>query len=206
MLIVEIMQTRWGVVVMLALSGCGSGGASGTEKQVCDHAAKLCDALDDVKECYSDLAETKKVMGKEYDKFLSCAGAAKTCGEYVGCAIGGLGNQALDQLDGVGKGMKKMLKDELGDLPGLDDIKERVKKEVREELGGEDALPAACRRIETVCSKDQPFIRRECKKLVENLGVDKTRIAELSACIDASENCFALEKCVDHMEDKMRGF
>lgn len=204
MLIVDIMQTRWGVVAMMTLSGCGSSGASGNEKQVCDHVAKLCDAVDDVKECYSDLAETKTVMGEEYDKFLSCAAAAKTCGEYVGCAIGGLGNEALDQLDGFGQGMKKMMKDELGDLPGLDDIKNRVKKGVREELGG-DALPVACKRIETVCSKDQPFIRRECTRLVENLGVDKARVAELSACIDASANCFALEKCVDQMEDKMRG-
>lgn len=198
------MNKHLGVVAMIALSGCG-GGSSAKEKQVCEHAAKLCNAQDDIASCRDDLGETKKAMGDQYDKFLDCSMAAKSCGEFVGCAIGGLGNQALDQLDGFGKGMKKMMKDEIGDLPGLDDIKNRVKSEIREELGDE-ALPGPCKRIDTVCSKKEPFIRRSCKKLVENLGVEKARLAELSTCIEASTNCFALEKCVDQMEDKMRGF
>ncbi len=207
MLIVDSMQTRWGAVVLLALVGCGGGGTSGKEKQVCEHAAKLCDAQDEIASCGEDLTKAKKVMGDQYGKFLDCSIAAKSCGEYLGCAIGGLGNEALDQLDGFGKGMKKMMKDELGDLPGLDDIKSRVKDEVRRGLSDhKEPLPGPCKRIETVCSKDQPFIRDECRRLVENLGVDKPRIAELTACIDASANCFALDKCVDDMEDRMRGF
>lgn len=177
---------------------------------MCEHAASLCGDDEDVKSCVSELPDAKKVMGDRYDKFLTCAAEARSCGEYAGCAIGGLGGGALDQLDDLGKGMKKMLKDELGDGHALDSIKDRMKSEVRrglDEIGGDgEALPAACKRIDTVCSKDQPFIRKECRTLVENLGVDKPRIAELTACIDASNNCFALEKCVDEMDSKMHGF
>ncbi len=199
MIIVDTMQTRW--LWLVCLVGCGGGGStSAKEKQVCEHAAKLCDAEDDVASCPGDLAKVKKTMGDQYGKFLDCSMAAKSCGEYVGCAIGGLGNRTLDELDGLGKGMKKMMKDK------LDGIGERVKDGIRDFDDDQKSLPAACKRIETVCSKDQPFIRDECRQLVENLGVDKARIAELSSCIDASDNCFALEKCVDGMESKMRGF
>jgi hypothetical protein len=201
------MQTRW--LWLVCLAGCGSG-SSAQEKQVCEHAASLCDDDDeDAKSCSSEMSDAKKVMGDRYGQFLTCAAEATSCGEYAGCAIGGLGGGALDQLDDLGKGMKKMLDDELGDSHALDHLKDRVKSEVRygiAELGGDDALPRACTRIETVCSKDQPFIRRKCRTLVENLGVDKPRIAELSSCIDATNNCFALEKCVEDLDAKMRGF
>jgi len=202
------MNNHWGVVAMLALGACG-GGTAGKEKQVCEHAAKLCDGQDELASCTGDMVKVKKLMGDQYEKFLDCSMAAKSCGEYAGCAIGGLGNQALDQLDGFGQGMKRMMKDKLDEVPdrikdGIDKLHDRVETQVRKGLD-EDALPAACKRIETVCSKDQPFIRRECKTLVENLGVDKARLAELTTCINGSDNCFALEKCVDAMDDKMRG-
>lgn len=197
MITVEAMQTRW-VLLVCSLAACGGGGSSGKEKQVCEHAAKLCDAEDDLASCPGDLAKVKKTMGDQYGKFLDCSLAAKSCGEYVGCAIGGLGNEALDQLDGFGQGMKKMMKDK------IDDFGEKLKSEIRD-IDGDDKLPAVCQRIEKVCSKDQPFIRKECRTLVENLGVDKAHLAELASCIDASDSCFALEKCVDSMEDKMRG-
>jgi hypothetical protein len=205
MLIVEIMHTRWGAAVLLVFVGCGGGGGSGKEKRVCEHAAKLCDAQDEVASCGQDLGEVKKTMGDQYEKFLDCSLAAKSCGEYVGCAIGGLGNEALDQLDGFGKGMKKMMKDELGDLPGLDDIKDRVKKEMKSAVGDE-ALPGPCPRIDKVCAPDEPFIRKECRRLVQNLGEDKANLGELSSCIAAANNCFALKDCVEKLERKMDGF
>ncbi|MFN0251281.1 MAG: hypothetical protein ACKV2T_30680 [Kofleriaceae bacterium] len=209
------MRTRWGAAVLLVFVGCG-GGTSGKEKKVCEHAAKLCDAQDDVASCTKDMPETKKALGDQYEKFLDCSLAAKSCGEVVGCAIGGLGNEALDQLDGLGKGIKKMMKDELGDLPGLDDIKKRVEEEVRSvkdqvrsevrNAVGDDALPGACKRIEKVCAPDEPFIRKECRRLVQNLGEDKANLGELTSCIDAASNCFALKDCVEKLERKMDGF
>lgn len=199
------MNTRWGAVVMSALVACGGGGSSAKENEVCEHAAKLCGAEDDVASCRGDLAKAKSAMGDAYGKFLDCSRAAKSCGEYVGCAIGGLGTEALDQLDGLGKGMKKMMKDELGDLPGLDDIKNRVKHEVREAVG-DDELPATCKRIDTVCAPDEPFVRRECRRMVQNLGQDTANLGELSSCIAGANNCYALRACVDKMEAKLRGF
>lgn len=191
---------------MLALVGCG-GGTSGKENKVCEHAAKLCDAQDEIASCGDDLSKAKKAMGDQYEKFLDCSMAAKSCGEYVGCAVGGLGNEAIDQLDGFGKGMKKMMKDHLGDLPGLDDIKSRVKSEVRQAVGDDDdALPGPCTRIEKVCAPDEPFIRKECRRMVGNLGEDKTNLGELTTCINAANNCYALKDCVEKLERKMSGF
>jgi hypothetical protein len=204
MLIVEIMQTRW--LWLVCLAGCGGGGTAGTEKQVCEHAAKLCDAQDEIASCGSDLTKVKKVMGDQYGKFLDCSLAAKSCGEYLGCAIGGLGNRTLDELDGFGQGMKKMMKDKLDNVPdrirdGIDTLHDRVEHQVRKGLDGD--LPGPCTRIEKVCSPDEPFIRRGCTKLVGNLGEDKAHLAEVTKCIDASTNCYALEKCVDDMESTM---
>ncbi len=173
---------------------------------MCEHAAKLCDAQDEVASCRDDLSNVKKTMGDQYEKFLDCSMAAKSCGEYVGCAIGGLGNEAIDQLDGFGKGMKKMMKDHLGDLPGLDDIKSRVKSEVRQAVGDDEALPGPCMRIEKVCAPDEPFVRKECRRMVQNLGEDKANIGELTTCINAATNCYALKNCIDQLERKMSGF
>ena len=199
------MQTRWGAVVLLALVGCGGGGTSGKEAKVCERAAKLCDAQAEIASCGEDLGKAKKAMGDQYEKFLDCSLSATSCGEYVGCAVGGVGNEALDQLDGFGKGMKKMMKDELGDLPGLDDIKHRVEQEVKGAIGTE-ALPAPCPRIEKVCAPDEPFIRKKCRRLVQNLGEDKAYLGELSTCIAAATNCFALQDCVEKLERKLDGF
>lgn len=194
------MNTRWGVVV-LSLAACGGGG-SAREKQVCEHAAKLCDAEAELQSCQGDLADVKKSMGDKYEKFLDCSLHAKSCGEYLGCAVGGLGVEALDQLDGFGKGMKQMMKNELGDLPELDSIKERVKREVE---GVVDDLPGPCKRIAKVCAPDEPFVRDECRRLVQNLGEDKAHLGELASCIAGANTCFALRACVDKLDDALRG-
>ncbi len=189
MITLETMQTRWGAVVLLALVGCGGGcggGSSAKENKVCEHAAKLCDASDEIASCREELREAKTTMGDRYEKFLDCSLSAKSCGEYVGCAIGGLGSEVLDEIDGVGKGVKKMLKEE-------DEV-------------DDEALPGPCTRIEKVCAPDEPFIRRECRRLVQNLGEDKASHRDLAACISAANNCFALRDCVVKLERKMKGF
>jgi len=198
-LTLSAMQARWAILVCLV--GCGSGGNAaigGKEKLFCERGIQLC-SVDEpaaLQECRDGMPEVKKHAGADYGKLLDCSIAAKSCGEYAGCLVGGIGNGLLDEAEDFGHAMKRMMKDKVGD---------KVDR-VRRSFDDDDALPSACKRIETVCSASEPFIRRECTKLVENLGVDKARIAELTSCIDASANCFALQKCVDEMEGKMRGF
>jgi hypothetical protein len=180
------MLSRWLLVVLV---GCGGGGTA-NENRLCDHVAKLCDAEDEIASCGSKLKKIKEDFGDSYDKFLDCGIAAKTCGEYIGCAVGGLGANVLDQLDGLGVGMERMMKDKVEGMSGARDS---------------DELPGPCKRIAKVCSPEQPFIRRSCAKLVGNLGEDKQHLAELTKCITDSSNCYALEKCVDQMETTLRG-
>lgn len=191
------MTSRW--VIVVAVVGCG-GGTSGKEKAVCEHAAKLCGAEDDVASCTSDLSEAKKAMGDQYAKFLDCSLAASSCGEYVGCAVGGLGNEALDQLEGFGAGMKKMMKDKVSG------VTDRVEHGIRHALDDDEALPTACARLDKICAADDPFVRKHCRRLVGNLGEDTAHLAELTTCLEASKNCFAADRCIDELQDKLRGF
>ncbi len=96
------------VLVLVAAVALGCGGSSGKEKESCDRAIKLCGYGEGAVTCVKDIRETKEAMGDNYETFLECSAAAKTCGEYVGCAVGGVGAEGMKQLDGLRRGMEKM--------------------------------------------------------------------------------------------------
>ena len=95
------------VLVLVLALGCG--GSSAKEKESCERAIKLCGYDEGAETCIKDILETKESMGDNYGKFLDCSAAAKTCGEYVGCAVGGIGAEGMKQIDGLRRGMKKMM-------------------------------------------------------------------------------------------------
>jgi len=104
------MMTGRLLALVLAV-GCG--GSSAKEEKSCERAIKLCGYADGMDACIKDVRETKPAMGESYARFLDCSGAAENCGEYLGCAVGGIGVEGMKQLDGMRRGMQKMLGDPL---------------------------------------------------------------------------------------------
>ena len=183
------MRAAW---VVLALVACGDG-TSDKERRVCEHAAKLCDEPASVAECVAEMPEAKQAMGDAYGAFLDCGIAAKSCGEYVGCAIGGAGGEAMKQIDGLRRGMEKMLDEQMPDVRDRDD-----RRRGRSDDLGE--LPPECARVRDVCSGiDARSAASQCSGMIGNLRADPENRAKLGRCIAGVKNCYALEKCVSDL-------
>jgi len=82
------------VLVVLAVTACGGS----KEKRVCSHGAELCGAKGEEAKCASDLRDIKDALGDAYGKTLDCGLEAKSCAEFAGCFVGGLG-KGLDKLE-----------------------------------------------------------------------------------------------------------
>ena len=93
--------------MLVFVLGCGSSAAKETKS--CKRAIDLCGYDEGMDACVKDIQETRSAMGASYDKFLACSGAATSCGEYLGCAVGGLGTEGMKQIEGLRRGLDKML-------------------------------------------------------------------------------------------------
>lgn len=175
-------DVRTMIFVMLA-AGCGS--STPTASQACERFAQLCHATDTVAECRRDLTDLRGEMdGGAYDKMLSCAGSAGTCGEWLGCLLGGVGEadpHAKRQLDGLGKGLHRRPRD---------DIAPRAR---------DGELPPECVRFDELCDPDETLVRKACTKMVRNIRSDPASLGKLAACFAGAKNCYALDNCVDDL-------
>lgn len=102
---------RGQLLLLVLVLGCS--GSSEKERTSCERAIKLCGYDEGMDSCIKDIQETKDAMGESYAKFLECSSAAENCGEYLGCAVGGIGVEGMKQLDGMRRGMQKMMGDQL---------------------------------------------------------------------------------------------
>jgi hypothetical protein len=97
---------RWACVLAL-VAACGSD-AGADARDVCARGGKLCDApRDEIAKCEKQVADLKKDLGDHYGKTMSCAREAKSCAEFAGCFVGGLGGELGDVLQDFGEGMRK---------------------------------------------------------------------------------------------------
>jgi hypothetical protein len=94
------------LVIALLVTGC----SKGKEQRVCEHGAKLCDAADELPDCATKLKDLKDVMGDAYGKSLDCAQEAKSCAEFAGCFVGGLGAGLEEFEKQFGRGVDKVMK------------------------------------------------------------------------------------------------
>lgn len=186
-----MMTGRVLVLVVVAL-GCG-GSSSEKEKKSCERAITLCSYDEGADTCIKDIRETKEAMGDNYGKFLECSAAAKTCGEYVGCAIGGVGAEGMKQIDGLRKGMEKMMGDKMRDTT----------KRMHDSFnGGVDGAPIAteCKRANDVCGPDDAERAAEkCNSSIGNVKADPENRAKFVRCLAAAKNCYAFRDCADQL-------
>jgi hypothetical protein len=169
---------RW-ALLLVALAACGHKDASKSEVAACDNMAKVCSdtwSSGDRDKCVGGWGEFHEKYGDATTaKFASCATDAKSCDEVKGCMVGAMGNRAEQMAKEVSKGMDKMA--------GTN--------------AAEEALPPECARVNEVCAPDEPFARKQCREMVSNLKSDPQNLNELTTCIAAAQNCYALKKCRD---------
>ncbi len=166
------------VLVLMFVIGCG-GGSSDKEKKSCERAIKLCGYDEGADSCIKDIQETKEAMGDNYGKFLECSTAAKTCGEYVGCAVGGVGAEGMKQLDGLRRGMEKMMGDK---------------------VPGGTASAGDCKRANDVCGpEDAERAEDKCNRSLGNVKADPENRAKYLSCLGAAKNCYAFRDCADQL-------
>ncbi|HWO26128.1 MAG TPA: hypothetical protein VNO30_45690, partial [Kofleriaceae bacterium] len=101
------------LVIGAGCGGCGGGGGGlDKEKQVCAHVDKLCGGdPEPLDQCARELRELKEPAGETYGKFLGCALDAKSCPEFAGCFVGGLGEVAERWGKQFEQGMDRMTRD-----------------------------------------------------------------------------------------------
>jgi hypothetical protein len=180
------------LVVLVLLVGCGGG--SDKERRVCDHAAKLCDAMDERAACVKDIGKSRELMGASYDKFLDCSLQAKSCGAYVGCAIGGVGAEGKRQIQDLGEGMRKMMEDEL-EKPGRPTETTETRR-----TSDEDGVPPECKRVDDVCSGfEARTTAKHCAEMIGNIKADTENRKKLAGCFAQAKNCFTFDKCIDDL-------
>lgn len=194
----------WLIVSLGCVGGCGGGGASDQERRSCEKAVKLCGYDDGMTTCLTDLRETKDVMRGSYDKFLACSSEANSCGEYVGCAVGGVGAEGMKEMDGLRKGMERMMGGGMA---------EKVAEQMAETMGGtakrmHDSMretmhgptPAECERASEVCSGfGADTAADRCTEMMGNLKADAANKAKLTTCLASAKNCYAFRDCVDQL-------
>jgi hypothetical protein len=158
------------MLILLCVVGCGST-TSDQERRSCDNAIKLCGYSEGKEECLEDLEEAKQAMSSSYGRFLDCSATAKTCGEYVGCAIGGVSNEAIKQLVGMGHGMGKMRDD--------------------------GSTPIECKRASDLCSGlEAESASRMCGNIMGRVKLDAIQRSNLMNCEAAANSCMAFADCV----------
>lgn len=180
------------VLVLVFALGCG--GSSAKEEKSCERAMKLCGYDEGADTCIKDIRETKEAMGDNYGKFLDCSAAAKTCGEYVGCAIGGVGAEGMKQIDGLRRGMEKMMGDKMRDK--MRDTTQRM----HDRLGGGAPTAPECKRADDVCSPDDAtHAVFRCNSSIGNVKADPENRAKFVSCLAAAKNCYAFNDCASQL-------
>lgn len=94
-------------LVLLLVAACNPL-ANRTEKKVCERLESLCGEEPD--ECVDALVALEEPMGASYDKALTCAAEARSCGEALGCLVGGMGSELMRFGTDFGTGMQKMMR------------------------------------------------------------------------------------------------
>lgn len=185
------ISVRMKLTVLVVASGCGSPSVETQERAACTRLEAVCD--EKAPACRSDIADLKADLGSEgYGKFLTCASGAGTCGEWLGCAIGGLGvtdREAQKELAGLSKGLRRMVDDE----PGGD---EPAAEATRDD---EPPLPPQCARLDELCAADEPSVRSRCTRMVRNLRSDTENLGKLATCFGDAKNCYALDNCMTEL-------
>lgn len=92
----------------------------GRARKACENLIAQCESLaklggeklssDDADECAKDVSDAKDELGSSYDDVTSCMADASSCGEALGCLVGGAGNVINDELEGFGKGFERTFK------------------------------------------------------------------------------------------------
>lgn len=92
----------------------------GRAQKACENLISQCESLaklggeelssDDVDECAKDVSDAKDELGDSYGDVTSCMADADSCGEALGCLVGGAGNVIHDELEGFGKGFDRTFK------------------------------------------------------------------------------------------------
>lgn len=196
------------VLVLVFALGCG--GSSAQEEKSCEHAIKLCGYDEGPDSCIKDIRETKEAMGENYGKFLECSGAAKTCGEYIGCAAGGIGAEGMKQLEGLQRGMEKMMGDPMRDatrrmhdsLGGGGDTVRDATRRMHDRLGGGGGPTTApeCKRADDVCSPtDATLAAFRCTSSIGNVKADPENRAKFVSCLAVAKNCYAFNDCASQL-------
>lgn len=182
------------LLVLVFVVGCG--GSSEKEQKSCDRAIKLCGYGEGADSCLKDIRESKDAMGENYGKFLECSAAAKTCGEYIGCAAGGIGAEGMKQLEGLQRGMEKMMGGTMRDTTRR--MQDRF-------TGRDDTTTVApvgtdCTRAKDVCSdEDAEPAAEKCNSALGNVKADPESRTRYLGCIAAAKNCYAFKNCADQL-------
>jgi len=102
------------LAIAVALLAC----SKSREHSVCEHGAKLCDGADELAQCAGKLADLRDALGESYDRSLRCAGEATSCPEFVGCFVGGLGNEVGKLGTLFEKGAEKVMRNKVASYAG----------------------------------------------------------------------------------------
>lgn len=185
-------------VALVVSVGCGGGGLD-KERRVCAHVDKLCGGdPEPLDKCAKDLRELKEPAGETYDQFLDCSLASKSCPEFAGCFVGGLGEVAERWGKQFEQGVDRM-KRGTGRTTGKDESPRGTTPDDDKFSDDDSTLPPECKRILDVCSKDEAMPRIKCRDMIGNIKADTANRAKLGSCIRAAKNCYDLGKCIDDL-------
>ncbi len=92
----------------------------GRARKACENLISQCESLaklggaklssEDVDDCAKDVSDAQDELGDSYGEVTSCMADADSCGEALGCLVGGAGNVIHDELEGFGKGFDRTFK------------------------------------------------------------------------------------------------
>lgn len=112
-----------GVVALVVVGIVKVVGARSPESKAraaCENLASQCETLmklggekltdDDIAECSKDLATAKDELGDEFGEVTGCMADADSCGEALGCLVGGAANVLEGELDGFARGFERTMK------------------------------------------------------------------------------------------------
>jgi hypothetical protein len=104
------------IIIALAIAAAVGCSAS-RERRVCEHGRTLCDAdAGDLATCPAQLDELRDSLGDAYGRTLDCGLTARSCAEFAGCFMGGLGAAAHDVERDLERGVDRVMRDD-PDLP-----------------------------------------------------------------------------------------
>jgi hypothetical protein len=92
----------------------------GKARAACENLASQCESLmklggeklssDDIDECSQDLSDARDELGDEFGEVTGCMADADSCGEALGCLVGGAANALEGELDGFARGFERARK------------------------------------------------------------------------------------------------